>query len=473
MNRFLARPGLTLIVAILALCAGSAEAATVQDLVRLKGHHQNTFTGLGLVVGLNGTGDTSKDSFVALRAYAQFLKHLGNPVPDVAELTDADAFAIVHVTMNVPPAGATEGDRLDVAVDKLYNATSLQGGRLISSFLRLPLPDDPNLMLYAVAEGALVLENEADPASAVVYEGGQLLASVEQSVISEDGLITLVLDHQYASFPIATMLADVLNSEEQLTGRDGRRIAAVLNAKTVVVRIPEADLADPAAFIATLMTRQIDSSFLHTQMPGRVVINERAGIITVTGNVEIGPVGITHDNLKLTPAAAGGGTDGGFVNLDTTDRTTRNSQQLNELLSALNQLKVPVKDQNRDRHAASGRRRDLRRDRDRMTATLASIPSAALPSASTPKAAHDAAAKLVSSTLIQPILSQLRESSLAAEGPFAPGAAERRFGALLDQHLGDRIAHATNFDLVDAVAERVLQASSTPTSSAEGLDVRA
>lgn len=67
--------------------------------------------------------------------------------------------------------------------------------------------------------------------------------------------------------------------------------------------------------------------------------------------------------------------------------------------------------------------------------------------------ARQAANQLVSSAFLIPILSKLRETSMA-EGPFAPGAAEKRFGPMLDQHLADRIIEASNFDIVDAIAER-------------------
>lgn len=67
--------------------------------------------------------------------------------------------------------------------------------------------------------------------------------------------------------------------------------------------------------------------------------------------------------------------------------------------------------------------------------------------------AREAANQLVASTFIIPILGKLRDSSMA-EGPFAPGAAEKRFGPMLDQHMADRIIEASNFDIVDAIAER-------------------
>ena len=78
---------------VLALSAGTAGGTTIQELVRLKGHERNVLTGMGLVVGLDGTGDTAKNSMIAARPFAQLLTNFGNPVEDVNELLRADAFA--------------------------------------------------------------------------------------------------------------------------------------------------------------------------------------------------------------------------------------------------------------------------------------------------------------------------------------------------------------------------------------------
>src|SRR5690606_4765565 len=130
-------------------------ATSIQDLVRIKGHERNVLTGMGIVIGLNGTGDNSKDSLLAVRPYAELLKNLGNPVMSLDELIKADAYALVEVSMNIPPTGVREGDRLDVQVATLFNAKSLAGGRLIVSPLRLPRPDVPDLEPLAFAEGSI------------------------------------------------------------------------------------------------------------------------------------------------------------------------------------------------------------------------------------------------------------------------------------------------------------------------------
>jgi len=335
---------------VLALSAQSAPAASLQDLVRLKGHERNVLVGMGLVVGLPGTGDTSKDSFVAARPFARYLANLGNPIVELEELRRGDAFAVVSVTMEVPPEGVREGDRLDVFVEKLFNARSLEGGRLVVSLLRVPGPDGPDLQPMAFAEGPLVIEG-ANASSALVRRGGQMLADIRTNPVAPDGTLTLVLKEQYAGYPVAAMIAELINEpldpSLHYSSEPPPRLAWVEDAKNVRVRIPPAERNDHAAFIAWLMQMSVDPAMIRT--PSRIVINERAGIISITGDVEIGPVGITHRGMQFTNAA---GPEGGSIwaGLDTTDGSGRASTRLLDLLRALEQLRVPVDQQIRIIH---------------------------------------------------------------------------------------------------------------------------
>src|SRR5689334_22917848 len=267
--------------AVIALGAMNAavRATTVQDLVRIKGQERNVLTGMGIVIGLSGTGDTSKDSFVAARPYAQLLKNLGNPIASVEELAKSNSFAIVQVSMDVPPAGVREGDRLDITVSTMFNAKSLAGGRLVVSPLRLPRPDAPDLAPMAFAEGPLVIEGDSTR-NAVIRSGGQMLTAIRTNPVTRQGTMGLVLKDQYAGYPIAMTIANAINDEFVIDGY--AEIAAVDDAKNIKILLPQADRAHPAQFIATLMTIPIDPSLIQTE--ARIVINEKAGIIVVTGN---------------------------------------------------------------------------------------------------------------------------------------------------------------------------------------------
>ena len=329
--------------ALLALGAEGAWATAIQDLVWIKGQERVVVTGLGIVIGLDGTGDTGKDSLVAARPFSKLLTNLGNSVGDVQELSRANAFAIVAVTMRIPPAGARDGDRLDVSVEKLFNAESLAGGRLVVSILRLPGPDSAGSRPIAFAEGPLSIQGD-NPASAVVRQGGQMIVDIRTNPVTAEGTMTLVLENQYAGYPVAIMIANAINDEFGIDGLSN--IAFVEDAKNLRIHIPADDRTDPAQFIAMLLTIPIDPSLIQTE--ARIVINERAGIVTVTGDVEIGPVAITHRGMQLSSIApAGGGAAGGgrWIGVDTTGRVGRASTRLTDLLAAFDQLNVSTDDQ--------------------------------------------------------------------------------------------------------------------------------
>jgi len=331
---------------VLALGASTATATTVQDLIRIKGHEDNVITGMGIVIGLNGTGDTHRGSLIAARPYGELLRNYGNAAATLDELARADAFAIVQITMEIPPTGVREGDRLDVHVGTLFNATSLEGGMLVVSPLRLPLPDAPELLPLAVARGDVMLEGE-NPRTGIVRDGGQMLADIRTNPVSPAGTMGLVLANQYAGYPVATTIANSINDEFALDERG--RIAVVEDAKNIKVLVPAVDRANPADFIATLMTIAIDPSLIQTE--ARIVINEKEGIILVTGNVEIAPVGITHKGLSITSITPGPGgsaraaPSGRWAGIDTIGRQSRSATRLLDLLAALDQLMVPVEDQ--------------------------------------------------------------------------------------------------------------------------------
>lgn len=333
------------------LCARPAVAGSVQDLCRLKGLERNTLSGLGIVVGLNGTGDKHKDSLVAARPFAQFLKNMDGSIGSLDELKKVDGFAVVQVTMNIPAAGAAEGDRFDVTVNSLFNCKSIAGGSLVVSMLRVPLPDPGSIPVMAFAQGPLVVEG-ANPRSGVVRQGGQMLRTLVADPVAPDGTITLVLRDEFAGYPVASAVAGVINEEMALLGIQAP--ARVEDPKSVRVRVPESERRDPSRFLARVMTFHVDQTLLRT--PARIVVNEREGIIVVTDNVEIRPVAIAHAGLQITtitpqpvgtpeaPVATTVRWAGVAAGMSVPAQPAGGTR-LSDLLRALDQLDVPVRDQ--------------------------------------------------------------------------------------------------------------------------------
>ncbi len=318
----------------------TASGLRLGDICRLKGQETNTLHGLGLVVGLRGTGDS--DAAPTARALARMMQMMGGPMAtdrlgqlNVDDVADARNVAMVFVTAEVPAVGAQPGDSLDVTVNAI-NAKSLEGGTLMLTPMLGPRADIP--MVYAMAQGTLSVSLDGPPTSATIQGGAKMEAAVTAS-FHQDGLITLVLDKDFASFDTTQRIESEINNFSQLTqgglDADSSALASAraIDQLHVEVQIAEAYRNDPIKVISFLLTIPIQLS----SRSSRVVINEREGVVVIGEDVEIAPVLITHRNLRIE---AGGSP--GFVAVDGTDVSA--NAKLKNLADALNALDVPTED---------------------------------------------------------------------------------------------------------------------------------
>ena len=148
----------TILACVLMLSGAVCQAELrIRDICRVKGQEENTLHGLGLVVGLNGTGDADAPT---TRALAQMMNLLGTPLGSdpngnamLAELQDAQNVASVYVTVTVPAEGGRQGGQLNCTVNAI-SAKSLEGGYLVPTALLGPRPGDRRV--YALAQGPIV-----------------------------------------------------------------------------------------------------------------------------------------------------------------------------------------------------------------------------------------------------------------------------------------------------------------------------
>lgn len=337
------------LVAVLVV-TGSARGVTIDDVTRVEGQRINKLIGHGLVIGLNGTGDGG-DFLPAIRPLAAMLQKFSNPVLSAKELANAKNVALVMVSATVPESGVRAGDRLDVHVSAIGAAKSLKGGRLLLMPLQGPQQDS---IVYALAEGSLRIEDDSVPTQGLV-DGGAVLEEEVVTEYIENNKFRLVLRVGHAGFSMASQVATIINQNN--FHRVGYNIAHALDARTIEVEVPEADRENPVSFIG-------DVQELYLLLPNRkakVKINQYAGTIVITGNVEISPTVISHGNLvvKTQPAAVvtSGtseatttaaamppefvGATGPFFKLDP---QSEGGARLQDLVAALNVLNVPAKD---------------------------------------------------------------------------------------------------------------------------------
>jgi len=308
----------------------------ISELTRILGQHANDLIGLGIVTGLDGTGDATDGA--AARPFRELLKNLGSPVDDITGLGDGGAFAIVQVSATIPARGASEGSRMLVRVDTLFDASDLSGGQLVPSLLRPPVPDRRDLAPQAIASGRLDVSAD-DPTSGRIREGAMMIADVRPELISPDGVLTLVVNPAIASHANAQAIADAINEPEGY-GDPAVQIARVDESGTIVrVTLPLADRREPAKFISYIEGVAIDPSLL--QEVARIVIDRENGIIVASNAVTVRPGAIAMQSIGVRVAAG----PSPWQSVGSAQEGDRALARLNDLLVTLEQLLVPVEDQ--------------------------------------------------------------------------------------------------------------------------------
>jgi flagellar P-ring protein precursor FlgI len=282
------------LLAVLAAPASVEAKTTLKGICRIKGQEENSLHGLGIVVGLKGTGDGG-NFLPTIRSLAQMMNLMGRPITGVdmaKDLKDAKNVALVTVDAIVPAAGARQGDKIDCVVSAIA-AKSLAGGRLFITPLMGGRPERVNPRVYAFAEGAIALEDPTIITTGRIH-GGCRLEEDFYNVFILDNKITLVLDANHADFEVAQDVAELINSQLGFQGT-GTPLAKAINQVNIEVTIPEQYKQDPVLFVSQVLALPM----MEPQTGARVVINERSGSIVISGDVDIGAVVVTHKNIVV------------------------------------------------------------------------------------------------------------------------------------------------------------------------------
>jgi flagellar P-ring protein FlgI len=329
---------------LLALCllahAARPAGVTIADIARLGGEMPNTLTGLGLVYGLKGTGDGGQ-YLAAMQQLAAVLKNMGNYV-EVPQLTNASNVAIVMLTVDLPATGVRAGDVLNVKVGSAGAASSLKGGHLFITPLAGPAPNSPIPESgWGYATGDIDLEDAATPTHGVIKNGANITFDLVVSVMDPDGRMQLILDENSAHRITASTIAKIINDAEG----NGMRIAMAIDGRSVSIIVPENERGRSNDFVSRIL--QLPVRMLPTE--ARVVVNKKTRTIVITGDVEISPVVISHQGLTITTVAPPPRptlanpviTETRAVSIDT---MRQGGSKLQDLLNALDTIKVPTED---------------------------------------------------------------------------------------------------------------------------------
>ncbi|GGD08837.1 flagellar basal body P-ring protein FlgI [Pyruvatibacter mobilis] len=271
------------------LLAGPAQASSrIKDLASVEGIRENHLVGYGLVVGLDGTGDSLRNAPFTRQSLQAMLERLGVNTRD-ANL-NTDNVAAVMVTGNLPAFGA-QGSRMDISVATLGDATSLLGGTLLVT----PLMGADG-EVYAVAQGPVAVAGfSAEGDGASVKRGVATSGRIPNGAIIEreiafalDDLSTVRLSLHNPDLTTAQRMANVINT---FIGGD---TATATDPSTVALSIPR----NGKNAVVSMLT-EIEQLRVSPDSPAKVVIDEASGVIVMGKDVRVSTVAIAQGNLTI------------------------------------------------------------------------------------------------------------------------------------------------------------------------------
>ncbi len=284
------RIGRTLLLGLLLCVTQLFAAVRLKEIAGFKGAEEIDLLGYGLVVGLEGTGDGNRSQFT-LRSVENMLRRFGVKL-DPGSIKPKNVAAVM-VTARVS-AFSQPGDRVDVTVSSMGDASSLMGGVLLMT----PLTDQDQETVLVRAQGPVSIGgfNFAAGGSSIrknytlvgrVPSGGVVEEAFRGSLLHEDSIL---LTLQHADFTNARRVSEAVNSAF------GEELAQAMNSSLVRITVP------PESREGTRLVEMasiIENLEIEPDLAAKVVINERTGTVVVGHKVRLTPVAVAHGNLSV------------------------------------------------------------------------------------------------------------------------------------------------------------------------------
>lgn len=291
-------------------------SSRLKDLVTIKGVRENQLIGYGLVIGLNGTGDGGGE--ITNTSLKKMFQTLGlNPQKEV---TSKNVAAVI-VTAKLPPFSRV-GQKLDVTVSSIGDASSLAGGTLLVT----PLKGGDG-QIYAVASGALSIggleKGKKFSTTARIPNGGSVEKELEIS-FNDKRAIRMALNNP--DFTTAARIERVINQEL------GGKYATASDATTIDIIIPTYYERKVVELIANIENYKVVADTF-----AKIVINERTGTLVAGGEIILKKSAISHGDL-MVEIKGSEGSGNKFVQI--VEQTTT----INDLVKALNSLGTKPED---------------------------------------------------------------------------------------------------------------------------------
>lgn len=266
----------------------SLHAERIKDIVDIQGVRSNQLIGYGLVVGLDGTGDSAaftKESF------KEMLRTFGVSLPQTGNINTKN-IAAVSISAQLPPF-ARLGQNIDITVSSIGDAKSLRGGTLLVTPLK-----GLDGQVYAIGQGNLIVSgfgaSGADGSKVTVnvpvvgrIPGGASVERVIESPFHHKEKLVLILKNP--DYTTVRRISDGINRAL------GANTATPIDSGALEVHVPK-DPGDKVVFLSHLENIDVQPA----EAAAKVVINARTGTIIIGKNVKIGPAAITHGGLTVT-----------------------------------------------------------------------------------------------------------------------------------------------------------------------------
>jgi flagellar P-ring protein precursor FlgI len=262
----------------------------IKDIASVQGARGNHLFGYGLVIGLNGTGDTLRSAPFTQQSFQSMLDRMGVNIRNIDARTRN--IAAVMVMAELPPS-ANPGSRLDVTVASMGDATSLAGGSLLLTALQ-----GADGEIYGAAQGPIAVSGfQAGGRNETISQGvpttgrianGALVERASPAQLQQSESVVFELHNP--DFNTAVQIADVINVMARQ--RFKLAIARELDNRRVLVRLP-------AQMPASRVIAEVGNVRVTPDTTARVVIDERTGTIIVGRDVQITPVAVSHGSLNI------------------------------------------------------------------------------------------------------------------------------------------------------------------------------
>lgn len=296
----------------------SSSEVRIKDIARIEGTYSGQLVGYGLVIGLPKTGD-SYNSIQTRQSFSNLLKNMGLNIP-VEDLRMRN-IAAVMVTSDLSTA-TREGDRIDILVSSVGDATDLTGGTLLLTPLR-----GLDGRIRATAQGSLITESDTNAnnwkASSNVLAGripnGALVVESINNGSRDNQFVNILLNRP--DYSTSRRISEAIESG---FGADGAR---AVDASTVSVPVPPEFNGRLVDFIS-----MIEQLAIIPDRVAKVVINQRTGTVVMGADVRIAPVVVSQGNIKLVI----GPEPGTQVSLDSENDKYATLQQVVDALRTLN-----------------------------------------------------------------------------------------------------------------------------------------